>query len=80
MNNTTTDVFVLSGAILVVKALYELHRTAGRYGLVIMCIGGGQGIAAVSERAWHGSDRYGTVAARQRRSGRWALRPLITGR
>ena len=40
-----------TGAILVVKALYELHRTAGRYGLVTMCIGGGQGIAAVFERA-----------------------------
>ena len=40
-----------SGAILVVKVLYELHRTGGRYGLVTMCIGGGQGIAAVLERA-----------------------------
>jgi acetyl-CoA C-acetyltransferase len=34
----------------VVKALHELRRTGGRYGLVTMCIGG-QGIAAVSERA-----------------------------
>jgi acetyl-CoA acetyltransferase len=40
-----------TGAILVVKALYERHRTGGRYGLVTMCIGGGQGIAAVFERA-----------------------------
>jgi acetyl-CoA C-acetyltransferase len=40
-----------TGAILVVKALYELCRTGGRYGLVTMCIGGGQGIAAVFERA-----------------------------
>ena len=40
-----------TGAILVVKALYELRRTGGRYGLVTMCIGGGQGIAAVFERA-----------------------------
>ena len=40
-----------TGAILVVKVLYELHRTGGRYGLVTMCIGGGQGIAAVLERA-----------------------------
>jgi acetyl-CoA C-acetyltransferase len=40
-----------TGAILVVKVLYELHRTGGRYGLVTMCIGGGQGIAAVFERA-----------------------------
>ena len=39
-----------TGAILTVKALYELERTAGRYGLVTMCIGGGQGIAAVFER------------------------------
>ena len=40
-----------TGAILIVKALYELRRTGGRYGLVTMCIGGGQGIAAVFERA-----------------------------
>jgi acetyl-CoA C-acetyltransferase len=40
-----------TGAILVVKALYELRRIAGRYALVTMCIGGGQGIAAVFERA-----------------------------
>jgi acetyl-CoA C-acetyltransferase len=39
-----------TGAILVVKALYELRRTAGRYALVTMCIGGGQGIAAIFER------------------------------
>jgi acetyl-CoA C-acetyltransferase len=39
-----------TGAILTVKALYELHRTGGRYGLITMCIGGGQGIAAIIER------------------------------
>jgi acetyl-CoA C-acetyltransferase len=39
-----------SGAILVVKALYELQRIGGRYALVTLCIGGGQGIAAVFER------------------------------
>jgi acetyl-CoA C-acetyltransferase len=39
-----------TGAILTVKALYELARTDGRYGLVTMCIGGGQGIAAIYER------------------------------
>jgi acetyl-CoA C-acetyltransferase len=39
-----------TGAILVVKALYELARTGGRYALVTMCIGGGQGIAAIFER------------------------------
>ncbi len=39
-----------TGCILTVKALHELQRTGGRYGLVTMCIGGGQGIAAVFER------------------------------
>lgn len=39
-----------SGAIITTKAIYELHRTGGRYGLVTLCIGGGQGIAAVIER------------------------------
>jgi acetyl-CoA C-acetyltransferase len=40
-----------TGAILTVKAMYELHRTGGRYALITMCIGGGQGIAAIIERA-----------------------------
>jgi len=39
-----------TGALITVKALYELQRTAGRYALVTMCIGGGQGIAAIFER------------------------------
>jgi acetyl-CoA C-acetyltransferase len=39
-----------SGAIIAVKAIYELHRTQTRYALVTMCIGGGQGIAAIFER------------------------------
>ncbi|HQS08450.1 MAG TPA: beta-ketothiolase BktB [Xanthobacteraceae bacterium] len=39
-----------SGAILVVKALNELQRIGGRYGLITMCIGGGQGIALAIER------------------------------
>jgi acetyl-CoA C-acetyltransferase len=39
-----------TGAILTIKALYELARTGGRYALVTMCIGGGQGIAAIFER------------------------------
>jgi acetyl-CoA C-acetyltransferase len=39
-----------TGAILTVKALYELKRIQGKYALVTMCIGGGQGIAAVYER------------------------------
>jgi acetyl-CoA C-acetyltransferase len=38
-----------TGTILAVKALYELRRTGGRYALVTMCIGGGQGIAAIFE-------------------------------
>ena len=38
-----------TGTILTVKALYELRRTGGRYALVTMCIGGGQGLAAVFE-------------------------------
>ena len=36
-----------TGCILTVKALYELRRTGGKYALVTMCIGGGQGIAAI---------------------------------
>ncbi|MBW7861936.1 MAG: acetyl-CoA C-acyltransferase family protein [Rhodocyclaceae bacterium] len=39
-----------SGAFIATKALYELQRTNGRYALVTMCIGGGQGIATVFER------------------------------
>jgi len=39
-----------TGTILAVKALYELERIGGRYALVTMCIGGGQGIAAIFER------------------------------
>jgi acetyl-CoA C-acetyltransferase len=38
-----------TGAVLVVKALYELKRTGGRYALVTLCVGGGMGIAAVLE-------------------------------
>lgn len=39
-----------TGAIITVKALHELQRIQGRYALVTMCIGGGQGIAAIFER------------------------------
>ena len=39
-----------TGCVLTVKALYELARIGGRYALVTMCIGGGQGIAAIFER------------------------------
>ncbi|WFE71506.1 beta-ketothiolase BktB [Halomonas sp. M1] len=39
-----------TGAILILKALHELERTGGRFGLVTLCIGGGQGIALLIER------------------------------
>ncbi len=39
-----------TGAIITAKAIAELHRIGGRYALVTMCIGGGQGIAAIFER------------------------------
>jgi len=39
-----------SGAFIATKAIYELQRTGGKYALVTMCIGGGQGIAAIFER------------------------------
>lgn len=39
-----------TGAIITTKTLYELERIGGRYGLITMCIGGGQGIAMAIER------------------------------
>ena len=39
-----------TGALITVKAIHELQRVQGRYALVTMCIGGGQGIAAIFER------------------------------
>jgi acetyl-CoA C-acetyltransferase len=39
-----------TGAIITVKAIAELHRVGGRFALVTMCIGGGQGISAIFER------------------------------
>ncbi len=39
-----------SGAVIATKAIHELQRTQGRYALVTMCIGGGQGIAVIFER------------------------------
>ena len=39
-----------TGALITVKAIHELHRIGGKYALVTMCIGGGQGIAAIFER------------------------------
>ncbi|NCY07974.1 MAG: acetyl-CoA C-acyltransferase, partial [Betaproteobacteria bacterium] len=42
-----------TGAIITLKAIHELQRIQGRYALVTMCIGGGQGIAAVFERIDH---------------------------
>lgn len=41
-----------TGSILTIKAIYELHRRQDRYALVTMCIGGGQGIAAIFERLY----------------------------
>ncbi|SFB38717.1 acetyl-CoA C-acetyltransferase [Collimonas sp. OK607] len=39
-----------TGAIITIKAIHELHRIGGRFALVTMCIGGGQGVAAIFER------------------------------
>ena len=39
-----------TGAVITTKAIYELHRIQGKYALATMCIGGGQGIAAIFER------------------------------
>lgn len=39
-----------TGSILVIKAIYELRRSGGRYALITLCIGGGQGIAAIFEK------------------------------
>lgn len=39
-----------TGAVIAIKAIHELQRSGGRYALVTMCIGGGQGIAAILER------------------------------
>jgi acetyl-CoA C-acetyltransferase len=39
-----------TGAILAIKAIYELQRSGGKYALVTMCIGGGQGIAGIFEK------------------------------
>lgn len=41
-----------TGSILTIKAIYELHRCQNRYALITMCIGGGQGIAAIFERLY----------------------------
>ena len=41
-----------TGAVIATKAIVELHRVDGRYAQVKMCIGGGQGIAAIFERVW----------------------------
>ncbi|OPX56143.1 acetyl-CoA acetyltransferase [Oceanospirillum multiglobuliferum] len=42
-----------TGSIITLKTLYELERRQGRYGLITMCIGGGQGIALIIERIDH---------------------------
>ena len=43
------DICGASGAIILIKLIYELRRMGGRYGLATMCIGGGQGIAVIIE-------------------------------
>jgi acetyl-CoA C-acetyltransferase len=53
-----------TGCLLAVKALYELRRTGGRFALVTMCIGGGQGIAAIFERLGDG-ETAGATSARE---------------
>ena len=40
-----------TGAILMTKLVYELHRIKGRYGMATMCIGGGQGISIIIDTA-----------------------------
>ncbi len=45
-----------SGAIILIKLIYELRRMGGRYGLATMCIGGGQGIAVIIEKPEHTQD------------------------
>jgi|GraSoi2013_115cm_1033766.scaffolds.fasta_scaffold35198_2 acetyl-CoA C-acetyltransferase len=44
-SRSATRSVAATGALITVKALYELARTGGRYALVTMCIGSGQGIA-----------------------------------
>ena len=39
-----------TGAIIATKAIHELHRIGGRYALVTLCIGGGQGLTVIFER------------------------------
>ena len=51
VSGTSHPVGPATGAINTVKAVYELVRTGKRHALVTMCIGGGQGIAAIFERA-----------------------------
>lgn len=44
-----------TGAIITIKALYELKRIGGKYGLITMCIGGGQGICLIVENVTEGA-------------------------
>ena len=48
-----------SGAFITTKALYELQRINGKYALMTMCIGGGQGIAVIFERLYLTFDDQG---------------------
>ena len=65
-----------TGALITVKALHELRRVQGRHALVTMCIGGGQGIAAIFERlSWHGRAPSVTPGGRPSRPSRPTCRP-----
>jgi hypothetical protein len=64
-----------SGAFIATKAIYELQRTGGKYALVTMCIGGGQGIAVIFERALMGRDDFRCSATWPGRCGSRPSRP-----
>ena len=61
----------MSGARLVVTLLHELRRRGGRYGVATMCVGVGQGQAALFER-YVSSERPGAPTSSRSRAGRAA--------
>jgi acetyl-CoA C-acetyltransferase len=72
-----------TGALITVKALHELERVQGRYALVTMCIGGGQGIAAIFERmlfvapAWNDRLFIAPPAQSKRAGGVFHRSPIL---
>ena len=79
----------MSGARLVVSLLHELRRRDGRYGLATLCVGVGQGVAALFERArgpcprsgsWEGAGGPALAEARRRRRARAPAAPRPSGR